>query len=235
MSRGIFITGTDTGVGKTLVAVALLQALKDTGSRVGGMKPVAAGAGGPESALFNEDVGLIASVTGQNPRNRSLNPYFLRDPLSPNIAADNAGISIDIDYIVGEFRELQRNYEFVVAEGAGGWHCPITHGRTMADVAVALRLPVLLVVGLRLGCLNHALLTAEAIRRAGLPLFGWIANPIDPQMLAMPENIATLTQRLGAVPLAQLPWSRDRAVIAAAMRPTAARVSALCRDDSLSL
>jgi dethiobiotin synthetase len=235
MSRGIFVTGTDTGVGKTLVAVALLQALKETGCRAGGMKPVAAGLSGSQSALFNEDVHLISAVTGQTLLDRSMNPYLLREPVSPHIAADIAGISIDIDYIVGEFRKLQREHEFLVVEGAGGWYCPITDGRTMADVAVSLGLPVLLVVGLRLGCLNHALLTAEAIRRAGLPLAGWIANPIDPQMAALPENVATLTQRLGAAPLAQLPWSHQREAFVAAMRPAAEQITVQCRDDSLSL
>lgn len=206
---GYFIAGTDTGVGKTRVTCGLLHALRKTGLAAGGMKPVAAGWVGADSEQMNDDVARIAAVTGQNPHDRLLCPYSLKAATSPHIAAADAGISIQIDTIQSCFEELQRNYQLLVVEGAGGWLAPIDKERSMADVALALGLPVILVVGLRLGCLNHTLLTAQAIARSGLPLAGWVANQIDAAFDAADANVQLLTHRLGAPPLAQLPFSPD--------------------------
>ncbi len=213
--NGYFITGTDTGVGKTRVTCGLLHALRESGLAAGGMKPVAAGWVGADSEQMNDDVARIAAVTGQNPHDRLLCPYSFKAATSPHIAAADAGISIQIDTIRSCFEELQRNYQLLVVEGAGGWLAPIDDKeRSMADVASALGLPVILVVGLRLGCLNHALLTAEAIGRSGLPLAGWVANQIDPAFDAADANVQLLSHRLGAPPLLQLPFSLDDSRVA---------------------
>lgn len=205
MSWGCFITGTDTGVGKSLASAALLHALARHHARVVGMKPVAAGAEIIDGVLTNEDaVALRAASTLAVPPELD-NPVLLPDPLSPHIAAQRAGAPIDIGTIVRAHRQLTERADAVVVEGAGGWHVPLSATATGADLAQALGLPVVLVVGLRLGCLNHAALTAEAIRARGLTLAGWIANRVDPHMLAPEDNIAWLRQHLGAPLLAELP------------------------------
>ncbi|SFE58277.1 dethiobiotin synthase [Paracidovorax wautersii] len=205
MSWGCFITGTDTGVGKSLASAALLHALARHHARVVGMKPVAAGAEIIDGVLTNEDaVALRAASTLAVPPELD-NPVLLPDPLSPHIAAQRAGAPIDIGTIVRAHRQLAGRADAVVVEGAGGWHVPLSDTATGADLAQALGLPVVLVVGLRLGCLNHAALTAEAIRARGLTLAGWIANRVDPRMLAPEDNIAWLRQHLRAPLLAELP------------------------------
>lgn len=205
MSWGCFITGTDTGVGKSLASAALLHALARHHARVVGMKPVAAGAEIIDGVLTNEDaMALRAASTLAVPPELD-NPVLLPDPLSPHIAAQRAGAPIDIGTIVRAHRQLAGRADAVVVEGAGGWHVPLSDTATGADLAQALGLPVVLVVGLRLGCLNHAALTAEAIRARGLTLAGWIANRVDPRMLAPEDNIAWLRQHLRAPLLAELP------------------------------
>jgi dethiobiotin synthetase len=203
---GYFIAGTDTGVGKTRVTCGLLAALRDFGVQAAGMKPVAAGESSYEFGNFNEDVVNIAAVTGQNIHDPALCCYRLAEPLSPHISALNAGISIHIDAIQAAFDELRRRYQTVLVEGAGGWLTPINEHQTMADAAAALNLPIILVVGLRLGCLNHALLTSLAIRQRGLWLAGWVGNQIDPEFRALGANVETLTARLNSSPLALLPY-----------------------------
>ena len=199
-----FVTGTDTGVGKTLVSVALLQALARRHRRVVGMKPVAAGVVRVGTLWANDDaLALRAASTVSVPPELD-NPVLLPDPLSPHIAAQRAGVQIDIDHIVRCYQQLAGLADAVVVEGAGGFHVPLSDHTTGADLAQALALPVVLVVGLRLGCLNHALLTLEAIRARGLTLAGWVANRIDPEMLAPQENIAFLQHRLGAPLLADI-------------------------------
>ncbi len=205
MSFGCFVTGTDTGVGKSLASAALLHALARHHARVVGMKPVAAGAEIISGVLANEDaVALRAASTIAVPPELD-NPVLLPDPLSPHIAARRAGTAIDIGMIVRAYRQLAERADAVVVEGAGGWHVPLSDTETGADLARALGLPVVLVVGLRLGCLNHAALTAEAIRARGLALAGWVANHVDPRMLAPEDNIAWLRQHLRAPLLAELP------------------------------
>lgn len=208
-TRGFFITGTDTGVGKTRVTTGLINGFRGLGLRVSGMKPVAAGGIASNNRIINEDVLLIADVSGQVATDTALNPYCLREPVSPNIGAKKAGICIDLKVISRQFRLLCENSDVVIVEGAGGWLTPVSEQRTMADVAAVLGLPVVLTVALRLGCLNHALLTAEAISRQGLSLAGWVGNQTDPDFQAPAENLETLSARLGSAPLALLPCSPD--------------------------
>jgi dethiobiotin synthetase len=201
-ARAYFIAGTDTGVGKTRVTCALLAALNAAGYPSLGMKPVATGAEGPEDALLSDDVDRILEFSPPLAPRLAMNPYVFRPPVSPDIAAEKAGISIDIARIVTSFELLSGLADFVLVEGTGGWLCPIGPGETMADVAAALGAPVLLVVGLKLGCISHALLTAEAIRSRGCTLAGWIGNRIDPEYQLPEANLASLAHRLDAPPLA---------------------------------
>jgi dethiobiotin synthetase len=201
-----FVTGTDTGVGKTLVAAALLHALAKRYPRVVGMKPVAAGHVRVGGSWTTEDaMALREASTVQVPPELD-NPILLPDPLSPHIAAERAGVRIQIAHLVDRYRELSSHADAVVVEGAGGFHVPLSKEETGADLAQALSLPIVLVVGLRLGCLNHAALTIEAIRVRGLRLAGWVANRIDPAMQAKEDNIAWLKRRLGAPLLADIAY-----------------------------
>lgn len=206
---GIFVTGTDTGVGKTLISTALLIALRRLGVAAVGMKPVAAGAEPVDGDWVNDDVLRIEAAAALAAPREWINPYLFRPPIAPHIAAEQKGVRIEIPHIVDCYRGLAGLAEWVVVEGAGGFRVPLDERRDMADLALALELPVLLVVGLRLGCLNHALLTAEAIAARGLRLAGWVANRIDPEMAVAAENLATLRARLPAPCLADLPWLAD--------------------------
>ena len=201
---GCFVTGTDTGVGKTLVSAALLHALSRHHRRVVGMKPVAAGVirvpGDGGDVWASEDaVALRGASTCQVPPELD-NPYLLHDAVSPHIAAQRTGVQISVAHILACYDSVANRADAVVVEGAGGFHVPLSEQQTGADLAQALGLPVVLVVGLRLGCLNHAVLTTEAIRAHGLTLAGWVANHLDPAMAAQDENMAWLKSRL-AVPL----------------------------------
>ena len=206
-----FVVGTDTGVGKTHVSCALLQALAQHHRRVVGMKPVAAGVVPWGEGWASEDsIALRAASTIAVPPELDT-PVLLPDPLSPHIAAIRAGVQIDIAAIVQAYQALAAQADAVVVEGAGGFHVPLSPTETGADLAVALNLPMVLVVGLRLGCLNHALLTAEAMAARGLTLAGWVANRVAPEMMAPDDNIAWLQQRLGAPLLADIPWGEHTA------------------------
>jgi dethiobiotin synthetase len=198
LARGVFIAGTDTEVGKTRIAVALVRALADAGLKVAAMKPVAAGAIETPDGLRNADaLDLIAAANVQATYG-TVNPFCLAEPTSPHIAARSAGIRIDRAVIEREYSKLAADADLVVVEGAGGWLAPISDTETMQDVARALNLPIILVVGLRLGCLNHALLTAQAVRAAGLTLAGWVANHIEPRFAHAKDNVALLEHRLPA-------------------------------------
>ncbi|CAN7277415.1 dethiobiotin synthase [Acidovorax sp. LjRoot194] len=203
---GCFVTGTDTGVGKTLVSAGLLHALAPHHRHVVGMKPVAAGLVPWGEDWASEDAIALRSASTLAVAPELDNPVLLPDPLSPHIAAARAGVEIDIAAIVRSYQALAAQADAVVVEGAGGFLVPLTDTLTGADLAQALALPVVLVVGLRLGCLNHALLTAEAIRARGLTLIGWVANRMDPGMEAAGDNIAYLRARLGAPLLAEVPY-----------------------------
>jgi len=203
---GLFVTGTDTGVGKTHVAVALIRGLVRDGKRVAAMKPVAAGAVREPEGLRNDDALQLAAAANVAAPYERVNPYCLAEPVSPHIAAEAAGIEIDPAVIRREFDQLAALADCIVVEGAGGWLAPIGGARTMEAVALALDLPIVLVVGLRLGCLNHALLTARAVRASGLELAHWVANTIEPQFERAAENVARLSAVLGP-PLAIVPNS----------------------------
>lgn len=207
MSIGYFVVGTDTGIGKTHATCALLHALARRHARVCGMKPVAAGGVRTADGYSNEDsIAHRAASTVRVPPELD-NPILLPEPLSPHIAAAHAGTPISFDVILDAVARLRERTDALVVEGAGGFLVPLSETRTGADLAVALQLPLVLVVGMRLGCLNHALLTAEAIRARGLVLAGWIANRVDPDFLCPEENLAYLRGHLGAPLWADLPFS----------------------------
>jgi len=202
-----FVTGTDTGVGKTLAAQALLLRLRESHARVVGMKPVAAGAEMQADGHWShEDVRALQLASSIFAPSQLTNPYLLRAAVSPHIAAQRDGVVIEIARIVQACNALRAQADAVVVEGAGGFRVPLTDTRDGADLAVALDLPVLLVVGLRLGCLSHALLAVEAIAARGLRLAGWIANRIDPAMSEQDANLALLGARLPAPCLGDLPY-----------------------------
>ncbi len=208
-----FVTGTDTGVGKTLVAAALVRALAARGLRAAGMKPVAAGAhwrgDGNGGAWHNDDVEQLAAATNAAVARADQCPYVLPDALAPHIAAERAGIVLELPRMLQAYAGLRAAADAVVVEGVGGFCVPLGPGFGTQDLARALALPVVLVVGLRLGCLNHATLTAEAVAARGLRLAGWIANAIDPQMAEPERNIAALERLLPAPCIGRIPWRQD--------------------------
>lgn len=202
-----FITGTDTEVGKTLVASALVHRLRERHARVVGMKPIAAGSFRlADGSIGNEDVIALRAASSIDAPLELVNPYLLDAPVSPHIAAKKEGVRIDIGQIVASCRALQQRADAVVVEGAGGFRVPIADHLDGGDLAQALGLPVILVVGLRLGCLNHAMLSAESIQARGLRLAGWIANRIAPGMPEQAANLEWLEHRLDAPCLGDVPW-----------------------------
>lgn len=206
MTRGAFITGTDTGVGKTVFACALLRAYATHGLRAVGMKPIAAGIA--PGATCNADVVALAAA-GNVPAPLGLhNPFAFVPGIAPHLAAGEAGVAIDVGRICEAYALLAARADRVVVEGAGGVYVPLDARRDMLDVARALSLPVVLVVGMRLGCLNHALLSAHAIRARGLALAGWVANRIEPAMERIDENLAALDERLPAPRIAIVGWGK---------------------------
>lgn len=215
-ARGLFIAGTDTEIGKTHAAVSVIRTLVASGLRVGAMKPVAAGAEPAPGGLRNADALALAAAANVPAPYERVNPYCLIPPVSPHIAAQDAGICIEMSLIERAFGELALGADCVVVEGAGGWYAPIGDRETMADVALALKLPVLLVVGLRLGCLSHALLTAHAIEASGLAFAGWIGNHIDPRYARLAQNVATLERLLGRPAIALIPHGRPPGDLGAA-------------------
>jgi dethiobiotin synthetase len=216
MPRSLFVTGTDTGVGKTLVTAALLRRLRESGVRAVGMKPVAAGAmDGPEGRA-NEDALLLQAESGVRHPYADVNPVLFEPAIAPHIAAAEAGVAINTDRIAAAHGRLCVGAEILLAEGAGGFLVPLDASRSFADLPGLLGMEVLLVVGLRLGCLNHALLTAEAIAARGLAFSGWIGNGIDPDFARREANIETLTARLPAPCLGIVPWMAKPSVGAAA-------------------
>lgn len=201
------MTGTDTGVGKTLVACALLSALAGRGLRVVGMKPVAAGAEPAARGLRNEDVEQLVAAGNVIAPRELVNPYCFEPPIAPHIAAERAGVAIELDRIEASFRTLAGLADAVIVEGAGGFRVPLGPDADTAQLAARLALPVVLVVGMRLGCLNHALLTAEAIAARGLRLAGWIANQVDAHMVAADDNVRALEALIAAPMLARFPFT----------------------------
>lgn len=229
---GVFVAGTDTGVGKTLVAAALVHALTAAGHRVAPFKPVAAGAEMTPAGPRNDDAELLLELAGTDLPYDLVNPVLADAAMAPHIALAREGRRFERTAVLAAWTALADAAEVAVAEGAGGWLVPLTDDYDMASLAADLGLPVLLVVGLRLGCLNHARLTAEAIAARGLPLAGWVASTVDPAMPGLSENLATLESALSRPPLAVLPWlpadtPRNRAVAASRqglMRPLVEQV-----------
>jgi dethiobiotin synthetase len=199
----VFITGTDTGVGKTHVSVSLVKALVNHGLRVGVMKPIASGSDRTPEGLRNSDAMALAEAANVDVPYAILNPYCFEPAISPHIAAEEANIEVSLRTIATEFGKIKA--DFVVVEGAGGWYAPICKTQTMADLPKALNIPVVLVVGVRLGCLNHARLSKEAIEASGVELVGWVANAVDPTLERAAENMASLERILGSAPLAAFP------------------------------
>ncbi|MEC5387927.1 dethiobiotin synthase [Uliginosibacterium sp. H3] len=203
--QSFFLTGTDTDVGKTFVACALLHAWRAAGLRAVGYKPVAAGAEPVDGRLCNEDALRLQAASTPGFALERINPVCLPEAIAPHLAAAHLGVSIDVAQMRTHFESLRADADRVLVEGAGGFIVPLDDEQDMAQFARSLGLPVLLVVGLRLGCLNHALLTAEAIAARGLHFAGWIGNVVDADMPFLDENVATLRQRLKAPCLGVIP------------------------------
>lgn len=194
---GVFITGTDTGIGKTHVTLACLQALQQDGIKVAGMKPVASGAQLVDDQLRNEDALLMQQMMELDVPYEMINPYCFEQAVSPHIAAQQAGIEIDLQRIKQNYQQLTEIAEYVIVEGVGGWLAPLSKQVTVADLAGELKLPVILVVGIRLGCLNHARLSFEVIKNSDVQFAGWVANHLQTDMQFATEQVEYLSQQLG--------------------------------------
>ncbi len=205
--RGCYITGTDTGVGKTLASATLLNALRGRGLRAVGMKPLASGCERTPAGWRNDDALALRQASDPQLAYDDINPWALPLPLAPEFAAREAGIEVTLEPILAAYARLAAQADVVVVEGVGGWMAPLSASLDQIDLVRALRLPVVLVVGLRLGCLNHARLSARAIAADGAELVGWIASEVDPEMECRDENVECLRQRLPAPCLGRLPWS----------------------------
>ncbi|MCU7797740.1 MAG: dethiobiotin synthase [Candidatus Thiodiazotropha sp. (ex Myrtea spinifera)] len=223
MARGLFITGTDTGCGKTEITLGLMHKLQQRGDRVLGMKPVASGADETVEGLRNEDALRIQSQCSQQVSYDLINPYAYAPPIAPHLAAEAAGRPIDPQQLVDICTRLGSMADSILVEGVGGWSVPLNEDHTLGDLANLLDLPVILVVGLKLGCINHALMTESCINHSGSRLLGWVANQVDTAMDAREGNLRTLSERLSAPCLGVVPWLEQ---------PTPAEVAGYL-DDSL--
>jgi len=207
MRKGWFITGTDTGIGKTWVSAGLMHGLRERGLAVAGMKPVASGCESTPGGLRNEDALMLRAQCSADVPYERINPYAFSPPIAPHIAAGEASVAIDFARIAEQYALLAESADRVVVEGVGGWLVPLDLGRgsAVADLAEYLGLPAIVVVGIRLGCINHALLTVESIRSRGVPLSGWVANLVEPATDRVEENIATLERLIDAPMLGVVP------------------------------
>lgn len=201
-----FVTGTDTGVGKTTVTVRLMQQLIAQGKTVIGMKPVASGCEWLEGRWQNEDVRLLTAASNVTVPAELINPYCFTPAIAPHIAAAQAGVEIQLEVIQAAYAQLTTLADVVIVEGAGGLLVPLNQTHSLADLIQALQLPALMVVGMRLGCINHALLTAQVLKSRGIDCCGWVANRIDPHMSMPEENLQTLIDSLQLPPLLQVPF-----------------------------
>jgi len=206
---GIFITGTDTDCGKTQVALGLMAALQARGLSVVGMKPIASGCQPGQDGPRSTDALALLAQGSRTVSYALANPYALAPPIAPHIAAGQAGLSIELGPIVAAYQALAEEADWVVVEGVGGWRVPLGPTLSVSDLPEALNLPVVMVTGMRLGCINHSLLTAESIRARGARLAGWVANQIDPAMLAREQNLATLAALIDAPCLGLVPHLAD--------------------------
>lgn len=206
--RGVFVTGTDTEVGKTFASAVIIAALRARGLRVFPFKPVAAGAMRVGERWINEDTQALLAAAGLDAASSAqVTPVLLREPMAPHIAARREGVRIDLRALHAALLRGAAGADFCVVEGVGGFRVPLDEAHDTADLARDIAFPVVLVAGMRLGCLNHALLTAQAIEAAGLTLAGWVANELHPAMNGLDENIETLRRRLPAPLLGRLPWA----------------------------
>ena len=206
MKQAFFITGTDTGVGKTHVACKLIADYVAQGYNVVGMKPVAAGCELVDGEWVNEDVVKLQAASNVQAPRELINPYSFKEAIAPHIAAKNAGVEIKIEKIMQAYQQLTSMADVVIVEGAGGFLVPLNQSENMADLAAALTIPIILVVGMKLGCINHSLLTVEAIKSRNLNLHGWVANHMDPEMPLLQENIQTISEQLRLAPIFESKW-----------------------------
>jgi dethiobiotin synthetase len=207
LPAALYVTGTDTGIGKTFSSCVLLHALRQRGWQAVGMKPVASGCTLTAEGLRNEDATALLAASDPVPAYDDLNPFALEQPLAPEIAAAEAGVTLSLGPIEAAFARLRARADTVVVEGVGGWLAPLSGTLDQADLVHALQLPVVMVVGLRLGCLNHARLTAAAIQASGASCIGWIANEVDPSMARRDENMVLLRARLPMPCWGRLPYA----------------------------
>ncbi|WP_060512165.1 dethiobiotin synthase [Pseudomonas sp. NBRC 111124] len=206
MSQAYFIAGTDTDVGKTTIAAGLLHAARLQGLSTLGAKPVASGCTMTPKGLRNSDAQALIDESSIKLAYEEVNPFAFEPAIAPHVAAREAGVALEVTVLSKTMRHvLEQEADFTLIEGAGGWRVPLSNHANLSDLAIALKLPVILVVGVRLGCINHALLSAEAIARDGLQLAGWVANIIEPRTSRLEENLASLAERLPAPCLGRVP------------------------------
>jgi dethiobiotin synthetase len=206
MVKDYFITGTDTEIGKSWVSAGLISKFVNEGNKVAGMKPIASGCEQTPDGLRNEDALLLQKCCNVDAEYNLINPYHFPEPIAPHIAAEKAGVEISFHHILHSYQQLESISDIVIVEGVGGWRVPLGKDGDVAALARQLGLPVILVVGLRLGCINHALLTAEAIQSDGLELAGWVGNCVASEMAEQQANIDTLQQSLNAPCIGIVPY-----------------------------
>ena len=223
-SCGVYITGTDTGIGKTFVSCALLHALRGEGLRAVGMKPVASGCERTADGWRNDDALRLLAASSPQPDYALVNPYALPAPTAPELAARDVGVEVSLPPLRVAFDALAAAADVVVVEGVGGWAAPLSPRLDQCDLVHALELPVVLVVGLRLGCINHARLSVRALRADGVQLLGWIGSAIDPQFERSEETVAIMDRCIPAPRLGLLPHGADAAGCAVELRDAALRI-----------
>ena len=208
MTKGFFITGTDTGIGKTAIALGMMAALQEKGFKVAAMKPVSAGGELTGEGLRNEDAVMLMRQSSVDLPYEVVNPYAFEPAIAPHIAAGQVGVEMQTEPLLADLNNIREQCDIVMVEGAGGWLVPFNKSETMADVAKSMDLQIILVVGMRLGCLNHALLTQDSIKQMGMRFSGWIANSIIPDFPYSTESLHTLEKRLHAPLLGTIPYKK---------------------------
>lgn len=217
MSQAYFIAGTDTDVGKTTIAAGLLHAARQLGLSTLAAKPVASGCGVTPKGLRNSDALALIDESSIKLPYEQVNPFAFEPAIAPHVAAREEGVALEVQTLRDAMRHvLDQGADFTLVEGAGGWRVPLSNHANLSDLAIALKLPVILVVGVRLGCINHALLSAEAIARDGLQLAGWVANIVDPRTSRLEDNLSSLAERLPAPCLGRVPWLKQASADAVA-------------------
>jgi len=228
--KGFFVTGTDTGIGKTHASLQLMRLLQAEGLKVVGMKPVASGSVWNGERWINEDALALWKACSLSVQLEWVNPYAFELPVSPHIAAQRLGVRVELSRLRAAFERLTADTACVVVEGVGGWRVPLGNSLDVSGLAKALELPVLLVVGLRLGCINHARLTHESMVRSGVEVAGWIANNLETGLLHTEEAVETLCIELGAKPLAMLPFQDGSSEVLNGLNPwNSVEILRICR------